>query len=263
MTFDVDPDWWKELFDELYMVTDARSVNDSDVTRREIDLILEMIPLSREDQILDLCGGHGRHSIELFSRGFQNLTVLDFSQYLIERGRSDAKKRGMPISFVQEDARHTGLPPERFDHILLLGNSLGYLPSPDGDGDILAEAMRLLKKGGYLLIDIANGEMIRSRFNPFAWHEIGEDIVVCRQRELDGNSIHTREMVLSKKDGLLKDCCYSLWIYGPDSFSSLLSSLGFTDIRAITDFSPLKKKGDFGFMNARMVIIGQKPQTSS
>lgn len=259
MTIDVDPDWWKEIFDELYLVTDARSVNDSDVTRREIDLILEMIPLSPEDEILDLCGGHGRHSIELYSRGFKNLTVLDFSQYLIERGRIDAKKRGMPITFVQEDARQTGLAPDRFNHILLLGNSLGYLPSPDGDGDILAEAMRLLKKGGYLLVDIANGEVIRNRFNPFAWHEIGEDIVVCRQRELDGSSIHTREMVLSKKDGLIKDSCYSLWIYGPDSFSSLLSSLGFTDIRAISDFSPLMRKGDIGFMNARMVIVGQKP----
>jgi hypothetical protein len=44
MNFDVNPEWWKELFDEVYLITDARSVCDADVTRREIDLIRELIP---------------------------------------------------------------------------------------------------------------------------------------------------------------------------------------------------------------------------
>ena len=259
MSIKADPDWWMNLFDELYLVTDARSVRDDTVTSREIDLILDTIPLSPDDEVLDLCGGHGRHSIELFSRGFRNLTVLDFSQYLIDKGRDEAGKQGMSIAFIQGDARHTGLDPDRFDCILILGNSLGYLPSARGDREILAEALRLLKKGGCLLVDIANGEMIRERFKPLAWHEIGEDIVVCRQRELDGDSIHTREMVLSKKDGLIKDSCYSLWISGPDTFSSLVSSLGFADVRVISDVAPLMRKGDFGFMNARMVITARKP----
>jgi len=25
MSFEVDPDWWKDLFDEVYLTTDARS----------------------------------------------------------------------------------------------------------------------------------------------------------------------------------------------------------------------------------------------
>lgn len=43
--------------------------------------------------------------------------------------------------------------------------------------------------------------MIRARFTPNAWYEIGEDIIVCRQRELTGDSIRTREIVVSKKNG--------------------------------------------------------------
>ena len=27
MSFDVNPDWWKSLFDDVYMLTDARSVD--------------------------------------------------------------------------------------------------------------------------------------------------------------------------------------------------------------------------------------------
>ena len=63
MSIDVDPEWWKELFDEVYLTTDARSVCDDEVTRKEIDLIRELIPLSTDQEILDLCGGHGRHVV--------------------------------------------------------------------------------------------------------------------------------------------------------------------------------------------------------
>ena len=38
MEIEVDPDWWKTLFDEVYLITDARSVCDSELTRREVDV---------------------------------------------------------------------------------------------------------------------------------------------------------------------------------------------------------------------------------
>lgn len=259
MKFDVDPEWWKDLFDEVYLKTDARSVCDDDVTRKEIDLLQELIPLSPDQEILDLCGGHGRHSRELALRGFGKCTVFDFSQFLIDRGRREAEKSGMAIRFLQGDARRTGLPPDRFDHVLVLGNSLGYIASPDGDRDILSEAMRVMKSGGRLLIDIVNGEVLRSGFQPVAWHEVGEDIVVCRRRSLEGDIVYTRELVVSKESGLVKDSTFSLRIYDPDAIRLLLSKLGFSNVRVIGDFSPFRKTGDFGFMNFRMIVTAEKP----
>ena len=35
-----DPDWWKRLFDETYLITDARSVCDERVTRSEVDFLV-------------------------------------------------------------------------------------------------------------------------------------------------------------------------------------------------------------------------------
>jgi len=259
MRFDVDPEWWKELFDEVYLKTDARSVCDDDVTRKEIDLIQKLIPLSPDQEILDLCGGHGRHSRELALRGFGKCTVFDFSQFLIDRGREEAKKAGMAITFLQGDARRTGLPPERFDHVLVLGNSLGYIAAPEGDRDILSEAMRLMKRGGRLLLDIVNGGVLRNGFQPVAWHEVGEEIVVCRRRSLEGDIVYTRELVVSKTGGLVKDSTYSLRIYDPDSMRLLLSELGFSNVNVIGDFSPFRKTGDFGFMNFRMIVTAEKP----
>jgi hypothetical protein len=106
MTIDVDPDWWKTLFDEVYLVTDARSVGDEAVTRQEIDIFTALLSLQPGDRILDLCGGHGRHALELCRRGFRDCTVLDYSQPLLDIGAGNAAagatalcglSRGMPV----------------------------------------------------------------------------------------------------------------------------------------------------------------------
>ena len=65
MPIEVDPDWWKTLFDDIYLMTDARSVDDESLTRLEVDVVCELLPMAAGHKILDLCGGHGRHSIEL------------------------------------------------------------------------------------------------------------------------------------------------------------------------------------------------------
>ena len=83
MSIQVDPAWWKTLFDEVYLLTDARSVCDPQITRREVDLICRLLPIEDGQSILDLCGGHGRHTLELCRRGFTSCTLLDFSQPLI------------------------------------------------------------------------------------------------------------------------------------------------------------------------------------
>ena len=55
MQINVDPDWWKELFDEIYLLTDARSVCDETLTQKEVDVICELLPVRHGDRILDMC----------------------------------------------------------------------------------------------------------------------------------------------------------------------------------------------------------------
>ncbi len=258
MSIEVDPDWWKTLFDDIYLVTDARSVCDDDLTRREVDLYCELIPLKPAHNILDLCGGHGRHSLELCRRGFNHCTVLDYSQNLLQTGARNAACCNHAIAFVQGDARNIQMPSDSCHHVLILGNSLGYMTDPEDDLQILRESYRLLEYGGWLLIDVTDGQAVRRHFNPNAWHEIGNDVVVCRQRELNHDVIRAREMVLNKKSGLVRDKTYCMRLYTADSLTGLVSAAGFFNISIKKDFSPNKAQGDLGFMNHRMVITAQK-----
>jgi D-alanine-D-alanine ligase len=259
MTIDVDPDWWKTLFDEVYLVTDARSVGDEDITRQEIDIFLALVPMQPDDRILDLCGGHGRHTLELCQRGFRDCTVLDYSQPLLDIGARVAAQKRYRVRFVQGDARQTELTSEAFDHVLVLGNSLGYIPEPDADLRILQESRRLLKSRGWLLLDVSDGEAVSENITPHAWHEIGDDVVVCRQREVKDGLVCAREMVLSKGQGMIRDRTYCIRLYGADDLVALAVRAGFGDVQIHTDASVLNRTEDVGCMNHRLVVAARKP----
>ena len=259
MNFTVDPEWWKTLFDDIYLVTDARTVCDEEITRREVDLLCELLPLQREHRILDLCGGHGRHSFELHARGFRGCTLLDYSSYLIDHARTRAAAAQCRLELIQADARNTGLPSAHFDHVIMMGNSLGYLPDPEADREILAEAKRVLSAAGWLLIDVVDRTAVCDSFKPVAWHEIGADTVVCRQREIRGNRVCARELVLSKQRGLVRDRTYSIRLYDSGTLTALLEQAEFEQISIRRGFSFHRLKGDYGCMNQRMIATCRKP----
>ncbi len=259
MAIHVDPDWWRDLFDEVYLQTDARSVCDPELTRREVDVITEILPLEREHRVVDLCGGQGRHSLELAARGIADCTVVDYSEALLTLGRSEATRRGFPVTFVQSDARDTGLPPAAFDHVLIMGNSLGYLPEPEADAQIVAEAFRLLASGGWLLLDVSDSTATGARCAPNAWHEIGDDIVVCRQREMHTDRICTREMVLSKSGGIIRDEAYAIRLFDVEQLQHIVNATGFLAPKARRGFRPHGRDGDYGFMDRRVIVTARKP----
>jgi len=248
------------MFDEVYLLTDARSVCNEDITRREVDLICRVVPIRTGDKILDLCGGHGRHSLEFCARGFTGCTLVDYSGYLIHHARAKAAECSYPMECIQADARNTGLPADTFDHVLIMGNSLGYLPEATADREILEEGKRVLRPGGWLLADVTDAQAIRKIFSPRAWHEVDEDVVVCRERKLKENTLWAREMVVSKQKGLIRDRSYAMRIFEERSIGVLLKEAGFNQVKVHTGFCPHKQKGDYGFMNHRMFAAGQKAQ---
>lgn len=256
MDLQADPDWWKTLFDETYLRTDARTVCNPELTRQEVDLICELTQARPEQTILDLCGGHGRHTLELCSRGYRNLTLADYSFCLLSTAIQTASAEGLKINLLQVDARTVPFSQASFDHVLILGNSLGYVQSPSGDRDILSEVFRLLRPGGSVVVDVTDGQALERSFTPVAWHEIEDDLVVCRQRHLTSGTVQAREMVLSKSTGLVRDRTYAIRLYHAETLEQSLKETGFDRV-AIHTTSSLGQ--DLGFMTHRMLGIGHKP----
>ena len=255
---EIDPDWWKNLFDETYLITDARSVCDHGVTCREVDFLATALKLEKTWPILDLCGGQGRHSLELSRRGFEQVTVVDYSRFLIDLGKKQADDEGLNTRFLRKDARKTGLPSESFMAAFVMASSLGYFEDDLQNEAILHEACRVLVAGGTILLDLPSQEFVLDHFSPQSWHEAEGGIVICRQRRVEGDIICGREMVISKKEGLIRDAEYCIRLYSGERIREMLISAGFDSVSVREDFVSHEKEGDYGLMNNRMITIARK-----
>jgi D-alanine-D-alanine ligase len=141
----VRPDWWRKIFNSIYLKTDADVVDDHNITRKEVQCFSEILHLSPDVKILDLCCGHGRHSLELARRGFKYVEGLDRSHYLIQKAKAQAKKEGLSIRFREGDARRLHYLPDTFDAVMLLGNSFGYFETVQDDLRVLKEIFSVMK----------------------------------------------------------------------------------------------------------------------
>lgn len=139
------PDWWKRIFNSMYLKTDGDVVEDSSITEKEVNLFTEILKPKNDAVILDLACGQGRHTIELARRGYTNLFGLDRSHYLIRRAKKIANVEGLTMSFKEGDARKLPYPIDTFDYVLILGNSFGYFENIEDDFKILSEVFRVLK----------------------------------------------------------------------------------------------------------------------
>src|SRR6202140_4958794 len=126
-------EWWRTLFNSLYLETDGDIVENDRNTQQEVDLLIRSAGIERNDRILDLCCGQGRHSLDLARRGFQHVTGLDRSRYLIRLARKRAKHCNLQVSYHEGDARNFPLGAGEFRCVYILGNSFGYFERPEDD----------------------------------------------------------------------------------------------------------------------------------
>lgn len=252
----VQPDWWRRIFNSIYLKTDADVVDDQLITRKEVDLFSEILRLSREDKILDLCCGQGRHSLELARRGFQNVEGLDRSHYLIQKAKAQAKKEGLNVKFREGDARKLPYPPDTFDVVMILGNSFGYFETVHDDMRVLKEVFRVLKPWGRLLIDVADGEYLRENFQPRSWEWIDKKHFVCRERSLslDRQRLISREVVTHVEKGIIVDQFYAERLYTRENLKEILKTASLNDINIHGAISPDSQRNqDLGMMERRII----------
>ncbi|MEO0294246.1 MAG: methyltransferase domain-containing protein [candidate division WOR-3 bacterium] len=253
----VHSDWWRLIFNSIYLKTDGDIVENLANTKKEVDLCIEILKLSPEDKILDLCCGQGRHSLELARRGFNFVEGIDRSHYLIQKAKTQAKKELLNVRFREGDARKLPYPPDSFDIVLLLGNSFGYFETVQDDLRVLKEILRVLKPWGKLLIDVADGEYLRKHFNPRNWEWIDKKHFVCRERSLslDKQRLISREVVTHIEKGVIADQFYAERLYSKKSLNELLELANFRNIVFQESLNSTSTRNqDLGMMEKRIIL---------
>lgn len=256
----VRSDWWKRIFNSLYLKTDGDVVNDYFITSHEVSLFTDILKLETNDVILDLCCGHGRHSLELARRGFNNVLGIDQSSYLIRKAKSVARKENLLVTFKEGDARKIPFSSDKFDVVMILGNSFGYFESVKEDSKVLQEVQRVLKPGGKIFLDLADGEYLKESFQPRSWEWVDSKYFVCRERSLslDKQRLISREIVSDTNKGVIADQFYAERLYDKEQIEKLLSSVGFNYFKFHGEISPNSLRNqDLGMMERRILVSGE------
>ena len=129
-------------------------------TDAEVDFLEEELGLEKGDSVLDVGCGTGRHSLELARRGY-NVTGIDISEKMLDRGREIAEEENLDIEFIKANAVDFKLKKRYDSAVCLCEGAFGLLNMGEDpmerDIKILKNISNCLKPGGKFILTALNG----------------------------------------------------------------------------------------------------------
>ena len=220
----------------------------------ETEFVQQVLRLPAGSEVLDLCCGHGRHSVLLANAGL-NMTGLDLSEQYLKQAASYAKSAGAELQLVHSDMRQ--IPFEsRFDAVINLFTSFGYLNSDNEDVHVLKQVSKALKPNGRFLIDLINRDWVISNNREEERKIAPNGTVYQEHRKLDltngriknSFTVTTPAGVTYKSDGL------AIRLYTLRELKNMLSDAGLT-IKAV--YGGYKSQS-YNNESRRMIVVSAK-----
>jgi ubiquinone/menaquinone biosynthesis C-methylase UbiE len=186
--------------------------------------IWRLLELERGIDLLDLACGHGRIANRLAERGAR-VTGLDVTARFLERARAAAAAGGLEVDYVEGDMRSLPWPDASFDRVISWFTSFGYFEDDD-NRRVLAEACRVLRPGGKLLIENNNlAELLPHRPTVVVVERDG-DFSINRARFDPTTGRYTTERVIVR-DGRTRRFAFSVRMFIAVELRDWLLDAGF------------------------------------
>lgn len=134
---------------------------DSTEARLFLDKLIDYLNIQKEDRILDLACGKGRHAIYLNQKGL-NVTGFDICQENIREAQDNKNDR---LSFHVHDMQFV-FKKNHFNYIFNFFTSFGYFDTKAENESVVKAASDGLVDGGQLLIDFLNPYTVIHNLSP-------------------------------------------------------------------------------------------------
>jgi len=169
-------DWFVSWFDTDYYHTLYKHRDDTEA-KNFVKKLISFLKLDKNDTILDLACGKGRHSIYLNSLGF-NVVGADLSNNSIQFAKQFGNNT---LDFVVHDMREPFK--NKYATILNLFTSFGFFEDDNEDIKILQNIKNGLEPGGTAIIDFMNTK------------KVVKNLVPAEIQVIDGISFHINRYV--------------------------------------------------------------------
>jgi SAM-dependent methyltransferase len=246
--------WYRSFFTSDYLAV----YEDQFTAERaacEVAFVEKTLALQKGEVLLDLCCGQGRHAVELARRGYV-VTGLDLSVEYLAIAEQAARRAGVSLQTAHADMRE--IPFEsRFDAVINMFSSFGYLESEAEDARVLGAIARALKPGGRVLLDLLNREWVVHNNGEKDWH-MGEDgVLYLEERHLDlAESRNHVTFTAIAPDGSRRDLGgHHIRLYTLREVIGLLDAAGLTHEKVCGGFDGETYSPD----TRRMIVVASKP----
>ena len=254
--------WYRQAFQADYL--DLYLHRDLAEAARAVRFLAHALALSREQRLLDLCCGPGRHLV--FLGGFVRQAVgLDLSRALLTRAAEHWKECGLRIAdcglnesqsairnpqsaiensairnpqlLTQADMRRIPFADAAFDRVVNLFTSFGYFEREDDNAGVLREIARVLRPGGLLALDHINREAMLAHLKPQTERLLPDGRHLLEKRRFDEAAQRViKDVVCTEPGGQVKAWCESVRVYEPGELEAMLAAAGLI---------PCERRGDY------------------
>lgn len=250
-----DSPWYVEAFRSDYR--DVYSHRNLEAARAEVQWLAGEVLAGVHGRVLDDCCGFGRHSVALRERGIDAMGIdLSFDLLASSRSLQDESPVAAELlgRLAQADMRRLPFLAGSFGAVVNLFTSFGYL-GEQGDGEALAEMVRVLAPGGLLVMDLMNPDAIRRGLVPTSREE-RDGVLLEAQRSLeDGGRRVVKSVRLTFPSGETREWREDVRMFEPEEIQGRLAGLGVAVERLAGDFTGRPfAAGDA----QRQIVVGRK-----
>lgn len=238
--------WFEKWFNEVYLKVYAH--RDEESAAMEAAFALKLLKLRKDDSVLDLCCGAGRHLKAFHRMKFTNIQGVDLSPTLLKSARGSLPPE---VALVRSDMR--SLPFAcGFRAVVSYFTSFGYFAEETEDQKVLLEIHRVLQPGGVFLLDLVPRSVV-SRIIPRTEREV-DGLRVVEERVYSPET-HRIEKTILVSDGNGQETFQeSVRVYSYREISRMLAESGLCLTEAYGDFSGEPYRQD----SPRMILLGVK-----
>ncbi len=241
--------WYEKSFGKDYLR--VYSHRNDELARKEVDTIIKVLDIKKDEYIMDLCCGSGRHSISLAQLGYRVLGV-DLSEYLLKiaRARSQRIEKGW-VEFKRHDMR--SLPYRQlFDVALNLFTSFGYFEDDRDNYRVIMEIGKVLKNNGRVLLDFLNPYHVRKNIVPFS-HKTVDGLFVKESRWIENNTVNKKIIIGDKYQW--ETYMERVKLYTLDDFKAMFRAAG---LKITNVYGSYSLEGYHRDTSPRIIILGAK-----
>lgn len=244
--------WYVHSFGREYL--DLYPHRDDAEAQAEVEAIIELIDPPKDEPLLDLGCGAGRHLVALHSAGFRHIVGLDLSAELLEIAAERLTKAGAEgIKLVNADMAHIPYE-EHFGTVLSLFTSFGYFERDEENATVFAAVRKAALPGGRFLIDYMNRDWVIANLVGREEKDVAGRRVRIERRLTAGRRRVEKTTRVLGPEGEEKTYHESVRLYSPLEVEQMLETAGFVNVRRYGSLRGAPHRSE----SPRLILVGEK-----